>query len=45
MALLKEMLSSDVGLMSLGTIVVATIVVVGCAIVFIRKANEEPPKQ
>ncbi len=43
MELLKEMLSSDVGIMSLVTIVVASLVVGYAVAFFIRKANEAPP--
>ena len=40
MALMKEMLSSDVGIMSLATITVAFIVVVAAITFFIRKSRE-----
>lgn len=43
MELLKEMLSSDVGIMSLITIVFASVVVGYAITFFIRKANEAPP--
>ncbi|BEV70530.1 MULTISPECIES: DUF3149 domain-containing protein [unclassified Paludibacterium] len=44
MALIQQLLSDDVGLLSLVTIVFATIVVVGCAGILIRKSKQTGPK-
>lgn len=42
MNLFSMLLADDVGILSLITIVVATLVVVVCATIFIRKALKDP---
>lgn len=42
MSLIAELMSDDVGLLSLITIVVATVVVVGCIAIIYRKVMKDP---
>ncbi|MBV8049482.1 MAG: DUF3149 domain-containing protein [Paludibacterium sp.] len=44
MPLIQQLLSDDVGVFSLITIVVATLVVGVCATLFIRKSKDPDPK-
>ncbi|TDR82291.1 DUF3149 domain-containing protein [Paludibacterium purpuratum] len=44
MSLIQQLLSDDVGILSLITIVVAAVVVAVCAVLFIRKSKAPDPK-
>lgn len=44
MQLLTQLMSDDVGILSLITIVVAAVVVGVCAAIFIRKSKDTQPK-